>query len=151
MLKSTPTMKNLLFQLNKVIMGVVLTLSLVSSLAFTVPAQAQSRNSNIPDTCRGNCPLIGNRTISGDERSIANFIIGIAQALTYIVGALAVLFLVYGGFLFVTDSGDGKRAENGKKILTNAVIGLILAIVAGSIVAVVGGLVSGDALRGFLN
>lgn len=149
MLKSTPIMKNLFSKLSTLVLGLVLTLSLVSTV-FAVPASAQA---NIPSTCRNNdCPLIGNPVkIKGDQNSIASFIVAVAQALTYIVGALAVLFLVYGGFLFVTDSGDGKRAGSGKQILTNAVIGLILAIVAGTIVAVVGNIVSGNSIGGFFS
>jgi hypothetical protein len=115
------------------------------SLAAQIPVNAQI---NLPDTCPpGGCPVLGDETIdpnSVNEGTVANFILGIASFITYIVIALAVLFLVYGGFLFVTDSGDGKRAENGKKILFNALIGLVLAIVAFTIVSVISNLVAGD-------
>jgi len=119
------------------------------SLAGALPVDAQVR---IPDTCEGDCPLIGtNVPTNVNENTIVDFILGVAQFVTFIVIALAVLFLVYGGFLFVTDSGDGKRAENGKKILFNAIIGLVLAIVAFTIVRVISEVVAGDVAGQFIN
>ena len=94
------------------------------------------------------CPLIGNpKTIPTGAKGIADFILNIAKFVTYIVGAIAVLFLVYGGFLFVTDGGDGKKAGQGKQIFFNAVIGLALAIAAYAIVAVIGQVFQGDILQ----
>lgn len=59
----------------------------------------------------------------------------LAQVTTWIltfVGAIAVLYLIYGGITYIT--GGEKGAESGKKMITNAIIGI--AIVALSIVIV---------------
>jgi len=127
---------------------VFLALSLVG-LMLPSQAYAQGRGGFIPDStrlCGGNpCPVIANpESVEGDRNSLANLIIGIARFVTFVVGAVAVLFLVYGGVLFVTDNGDGNSAKKGKLVLINAVIGLIIAIVAYTIVGLVGNVVQGD-------
>jgi hypothetical protein len=90
----------------------------------------------------GGCPVTGDRDLStANQDTIAGFIISIAQFLTFIVGALAVLFLVYGGFLYVFNPGGGDdNVKKGQSIVRNALIGLILAIVAYTLVSLVGGL-----------
>lgn len=47
-------------------------------------------------------------------------------------GGLAVLFIIYGGIIYIT--GAEKGAERGKTILTNAIIGLAIIILSAVIV-----------------
>ncbi|NJK71432.1 hypothetical protein HC766_01310 [Candidatus Gracilibacteria bacterium] len=97
--------------------------------------------------CGGDsCPVTGSSDFDdADQNTIASFIINVASFITFIVGALAVLFLVYGGFLFVVNPGGGdENAKKGQTIVRNAIIGLIIAIVAYSIVNLIGNLVQGE-------
>lgn len=70
--------------------------------------------------CCGDCGLndFVNLFVSG-----ANYLLGI-------VGALALLFFIYGGVLWLTAGGKAEQIDKGKKILIGAVIGL--AIIFGS-------------------
>ena len=61
----------------------------------------------------------------------------IIQILLGIVGLLAVLFIIIGGFQYVTSAGNDEQAEAGKKTLTNAIIGLAIVILSYVIVVVV--------------
>jgi hypothetical protein len=45
-----------------------------------------------------------------------------------IVGAMAVIFLLYGAFQYVTSTGDPNRAANARKTIMYAVGGLVLAL-----------------------
>jgi amino acid transporter len=47
---------------------------------------------------------------------------------------LAVVFIIYGGFIWLTAGGDESRVEKAKQIITAAVIGLIIILLAWAIV-----------------
>ena len=55
-----------------------------------------------------------------------------------IVGLIAVAFVIYGGFMYVT-AASTKRNDEAKKIIMNALIGLVIVILAYVIVRVVVG------------
>jgi protein-S-isoprenylcysteine O-methyltransferase Ste14 len=54
-----------------------------------------------------------------------------------LVGGIAVLFIIWGGIQYVTSSGNKDKAEQAKKTLLYAVIGLIVIVLADVIVNVV--------------
>lgn len=47
-----------------------------------------------------------------------------------IAGIFLLLYLVWGGFGYLTSMGDPKKAESAKKKITNAIIGFIIIFVA---------------------
>jgi amino acid transporter len=59
------------------------------------------------------------------------------------VGAIAVLFIIYAGFQYVTAAGNKEQAEAAKKTLTYAVIGIIIIVLAKVIISLVISSVSG--------
>jgi hypothetical protein len=65
-------------------------------------------------------------------QSIQNWLLGL-------VGGLAILFIVYGGFLYMTSGGNKERVETAKKTLTYAIGGLLLVILAGVIFEILTG------------
>lgn len=56
-----------------------------------------------------------------------------------LVGLLAVGFIIYGGFRYLTSAGDPSRAAAGRDTIFKAVIGLVIAIVAASAVGFIVG------------
>lgn len=54
-----------------------------------------------------------------------------------LAGALTILFIVIGGYQYMTSSGDDKKAEGGKKTIKWAIIGLGLVLFAYAIVTIV--------------
>lgn len=57
----------------------------------------------------------------------------ILQVITWglgIAGSVAVLFLIVGGFLYITAAGDEQRLEKAKLTLKNAIIGTIFILLA---------------------
>lgn len=66
--------------------------------------------------CCGDCGL----------NDVVNLFIGAANYLFGIVGALALLFFIYGGVLLLTAAGKSEQIEKGKKVLIGAAIGLAI-------------------------
>lgn len=61
---------------------------------------------------------------------ISNILDMIFQAIAYV----AVGFIMYGGFMFMTSAGNPDQAAKGRKTLINAIVGLVIAVSAGIIV-----------------
>lgn len=98
--------------------------------------------------CDGECPLFNPETVGELNReSLAVLIISLAQFITFIVGALAVLFIVLGGLMYTIDGGGGKRAEQGKKMAVNAIIGLVLSVAAYGAIAYLSSVLQSDLIQ----
>jgi hypothetical protein len=54
----------------------------------------------------------------------------IANTLIFLVGAIAVLFLIIGGLRYVISNGDPKAVESAKNTILYAIVGIIIAILS---------------------
>ena len=59
-----------------------------------------------------------------------------------LAGTITALFLIVGGFYFVTSAGNEEQAEKGRKMIINSVIGLVVIILATTIVRILAGLLN---------
>ncbi|HTL39342.1 MAG TPA: hypothetical protein VL306_00815 [Methylomirabilota bacterium] len=73
----------------------------------------------------------------GDNSVKGILLFAIENILLPIVGIIAILFVIIGGFQLITARGNEEQAEAGKKTLTNAIIGLVVVILSYVIVVVV--------------
>ena len=110
---------------------VVTVLVLLPLVAVVAPAHAQLTQPN----CEGtglNC-----RTTDANAliKNVINWLLGIAFG-------VAVLFLIIGGFWYITSAGNEETAEKGKSTAINAIIGIVIIILSYVIVNVVASLVS---------
>jgi len=60
-----------------------------------------------------------------------------------VVWVVAIVFLAYGGILFITSAGDKTKAQTAQQALTNALIGIVVILGINVIVSLVGSLLSG--------
>lgn len=60
-----------------------------------------------------------------------------------LAGAIAVIYLVYGGLLYITAGGDAEKATKGRTALINAIIGIIIIALAIVIVTWVNSIIRG--------
>lgn len=67
----------------------------------------------------------------------------VVKDLMFIGGMLAVVLVMYGGFLMVTSQGNPGAVEKAKKTISGAIIGLIIAILAYAIATTVLKVVTG--------
>lgn len=70
---------------------------------------------------------------------IQNYLRPIMLSLVGLAGAVSTLFIMVGGFLYITSSGRPDKLERAKRVLKNALIGLILVIAAGTLTAILTG------------
>lgn len=54
----------------------------------------------------------------------------IVQFVTAIIGGIAFLSFLYGGFIVLTSSGDPERLTSGKKIISSAILALLIILFA---------------------
>lgn len=58
----------------------------------------------------------------------------IVNTLLFIIGAIAVIMIIFGGFKYVTSGGDSNGVTSAKNTILYAVIGLIVAVLAFAII-----------------
>ncbi|MFC1662555.1 hypothetical protein ACFL04_00090 [Patescibacteria group bacterium] len=66
-------------------------------------------------------------------------LINILEWILGILSILAVAFVIYGGFIWLTAAGDETKLDKAKKIISAAVVGLVIVILAWAIVIFVAG------------
>ncbi len=71
------------------------------------------------------------------DTSISGFILKIINIALSVAGLIAVLFLIIGGFRYITSAGNEETAEQAKKVITNAIIGVVVIILSFVIVRVI--------------
>ena len=82
----------------------------------------------LPDNPFGSSSGIAGRGTIGE---LASSIIGI---LLFAAGMVAVIMIIIGGYIWMTSRGNESQTTNGRKTLTNALIGLVIVILAYAIV-----------------
>jgi hypothetical protein len=83
----------------------------------------------------------------GDVEGLITIILNIASILTMIVMAVTVVYIILGAwFIIVGVGGDGPTYEKGLKVIKNAVLGLVIAVLAFSIVTLINGFLDGDGI-----
>ena len=76
-------------------------------------------------------------TAGSGKESIVRLIGRIINYALFVAGAVAVLFVIYGGYLYLTSGGNEDSAKKGRTTVVNALIGLVIIILAYVIVNVV--------------
>jgi hypothetical protein len=74
---------------------------------------------------------------SGSDNRIFQLLGAILNFVLLIGGILAFFYAIQGGFAYLTSGGDATKAENGRKMITNAVIGIIIIFLSYAIISFV--------------
>jgi len=86
-------------------------------------------HADCPGTADVICNPISSNTVPELAIRIINFLLSI-------IGTLSILFIIIGGFQYVTSAGNEDAAKKGRATITYAIIGLIAAILSFLIVRV---------------
>ena len=111
---------------------------LVLAVVVAAPAAlAQAPTSGIGAAPTGGADigsdLTGPVTSTGD---LVDIILGLVNWVAWFVALVAVLFGLYAGILFITAGGDDEKLTKAKNILLYSIVGIVVAILAFSIVAI---------------
>ncbi|TES95901.1 DUF1624 domain-containing protein [Patescibacteria group bacterium] len=85
--------------------------------------------------------------IPRDEQLISTIVSTILW-LTIYAFALSVLFIVVAGIMYVVSAGQTEQIEHAKRILTYAITGLVISLIAYFLVLAISGIVFGDIVGG---
>ncbi|PKL36514.1 hypothetical protein CVV38_01250 [Candidatus Peregrinibacteria bacterium HGW-Peregrinibacteria-1] len=75
-----------------------------------------------------------NDNILGGETSLRQVVLNIVNFALGFLGLLAVIMIIYAGFLYVTAAGNQENVDNAKKIIMYAIIGIIIILISFAIV-----------------
>lgn len=100
----------------------------------TEPAYAQATKDAI---CDGIGATGGNCNAKPAEDSVNNLVATIINVFSWIVGVIAVIFVIYGGFRYITSGGDSNKVSSAKNTILYAIVGLVIVALAQVIVVFV--------------
>lgn len=110
-------------------MGVVAVLAVGCLGLFSSGALAQVDTTVTTD--------FANQTGLGAQTDVRLVIIRAIQFLLGFLGLVAVIIVLYGGYLYLTSGGNAERSELGRRVLINGFIGLVVILFAVAIVGFV--------------
>lgn len=99
----------------------IIAISLVIVFCIAVPVRAQLQNWDDPDPDKS-CVVDGVPTLKCLEIVYGN-ILYVSSALVLLV---LFIMIVYGGFTYLLSMGESAKVQKGQKILTWAIIGLVV-------------------------
>jgi len=90
------------------------------------------------DSATNTCIIATPGTVDGDGDTMAIFvwkiILNIISDVTLLIGYVAIAFVIWGGYKYIMSNGEPQNVAVAKKTITNALIGLVIALLATVIV-----------------
>lgn len=104
---------------------------------FGIPAWYKNMQD---DSCAFKAPETGGQADA--KKLVLMIALNIVQAGMVVVAYVTIFFLIKGGFGYITSAGSSEGMASAKKTITNAIIGLIIAILSASIVNAIAGAIT---------
>jgi hypothetical protein len=79
---------------------------------------------------KGDCQIVSpmNSDVGGLSPFIWKIVLNIIEIVLVLTAIIAVIFVLYGGFLFITGGGNSSQVEKARKSILNALIGLVISM-----------------------
>ncbi len=114
-------------QLTSLLVLMVLSLSAVA-VVTPMPVFADSASKSA--ACEGIGLAGGGNCGAAAQNTVGSLFANIVKLLSWVVGAVAVVMIIIGGFKYVTSSGDSNAISSAKNTIIYALIGLAAAALA---------------------
>ena len=95
----------------------------MSLMALPLITNAQNSAENLFDLNSARAIGLGNESLKDTINSIIQVILGF-------LGLLAVIIILWGGFIWMTAMGDEEKTEKAKKLIIAGIIGIIIILAA---------------------
>lgn len=118
--------------------------AVVAVLTLAHPMHGVSADS-VSDACKGVGLSAGTKGCSSPGVSINDVIKSVVNIISGIVGVVAVIMIIWGGFKYITSGGDSSNVSGAKNTIIYAIIGLVIVALAQLIVHFVLGQANGVA------
>lgn len=112
-------------------------MAVANPIPQNVGAACEDRVLGIPPWYRGltnggDCALKSPNDLNPDGLSkyIWRIVLNVIEMAIVIIAYIAVFFILYGGFLYLTGGALPAQLERAKKTITNAIVGLVIAMAA---------------------
>jgi hypothetical protein len=112
---------------------VILLSSTFSALPGTVLAANAAANA-VDQACLGLKSLSSSNSCDTGQTSVNNIVASVTTLISYIVGAVAVLVIIFAGFRYITSGGSNENTNSARNMILYAIIGLAVAVLAQLIV-----------------
>ncbi len=76
---------------------------------------------------------------SGAVDAMRQYVTPTMQTLVALASIASVFFIVYGGMLYMSSRGNPEKLDQAKRVLKNALIGLVIVLGAGTLTAILTG------------
>jgi hypothetical protein len=120
---------------------------IVSPTTYAADASCEVKILGIPPWYQGLSSRDASGTCSIDSPKggdvsgfIWHIVLNVIEIALYLVGYIAVFFILYGGFQFLTGGSNPSQIEKARKTILNAVVGLVISISAVVIVNLIFGI-----------
>lgn len=122
------------------------TLVLALALEFLTKVDATFA-ANVGDNTGGGNGQYVSSAFGSNLKDLAIVIVRIFNFLIGIVGAFAIIMIIVGGFRYILASGDEKATAAAKQTITFAVVGLVIALLAVTMVSILGNILGAKDLN----
>ncbi len=131
-------------KLKKIFCGLWLALTLSLTILAIVPGSVSAQSAEEIARCnafKDKLNSYGAHLTDGQPFfcSASELIVKVINYALGMAGIVTVLFLIVGGFWYITAAGNEESAEKGKKTITNSILGLVVIVLAYTIVRIVSG------------
>jgi hypothetical protein len=105
----------------------VLAFAMLIGVAALTPSYSYASTA---DQIRGGVDVVGGK----GEKALEVRFVDIVNIMLFVLGAIAVIMIVFGGIRYTTSGGDASKVKAAKDTILYSVVGLVVAILAFAIV-----------------